>query len=72
MPDIYFELFLPVFPLDSGLATTELSACGLPRSHDAEFRHVTHDKRALEAAEPRACPLFQPPPPPHLTQNYKE
>ena len=72
MLDFYFTLFLPVPPLDSGLATTELSARGLPRSHDAELRHVTHDKRALEAAEPRACPLCQPPPPPHLAQNYKE
>ena len=72
MLDFYFTSFLPFAPLDSGLATTELSARGLPRSHDAELRHVTHDKRALEAAEPRACPLCQPPPPPHLTQNYTE
>jgi hypothetical protein len=61
------------FTLDySGLATTELSPGLHPRLHNAEFRHVTYDKRALEAAEPRARPLFQPPPPPHLRQSYKK
>jgi hypothetical protein len=73
MLDFYFALFLPFPPLDyPGLATTELSPRLHPRMHDAEFRHVTHDKRTLKAAEPRACPLFQPPPSPNLTQSYKE
>jgi hypothetical protein len=56
----------------SGLATTELQPRLLLRSHVAELRRVTHDKRALEAAESRAFSLYQPPPPPHLTQNYTE
>ena len=66
MLDFYFTLDY------SGLATTELSPGLHPGLHDAEFRHVAHNKRALEAAEPRARPLFQPPPPPHLTQSCKE
>ena len=72
MLDFYFTLFLPVPPLDSGLATTELRPRVLPRNPNVELRPVTQDKRALEAAEPCACHLYQPPPPPHLTQNYKE
>ena len=58
-------------PLDSGLATTELRPRVLPRNPNVELRPVTQDTRALEAAEPCACHLDQPPPPPPLTQNYK-
>ena len=56
----------------TGVATTDVSSCALLGSHSDELRHVTHHKRAFEAAEPRDSRLLEPSSPPHLIQSHQE